>query len=79
MSTRSFLTEILLHRYNVPQTHVISGFLLTFITSIHSFLIHFETFFYDYDVTTLEIIHPITIRNYAKHPIKVLRNQSNII
>ena len=79
MSTRSFLTEILLHRYNVPQTQVISGFLLTFITSIHSFLIHFETFFYDYDVTTLEIIHPIAIRNYAKHPIKVLRNQSNII
>ena len=79
MSTRSFLTEILLRRYNVPQTQVISGFLLTFITSIHSFLIHFETFFYDYDVTTLEIIHPIAIRNYAKHPIKVLRNQSNII
>ena len=68
-------TLYLLHRYNVPQTQVISGFLLTFITSIYSFLIYFETFFYDYDVTTLEIIHPITTRNYAKHPIKVLRNQ----
>ena len=79
MSTRSFLTEILLHRYNAPQKQVISSFLLTFITSMHSFLIHFETFFYDYDVTTLEIIDPITIRNYAKHPIKVLRNQSNIM
>ena len=72
-------TLYLLRRYNVPQTQVISGFLLTFITSIYSFLIYFETFFYDYDVTTLEIIHPITTRNYAKHPIKVLRNQNNIM
>ena len=43
-------TLYLLHRYNVPQTQVISGFLLTFITSIYSFLIYFETFFYDYYV-----------------------------
>ena len=32
MSTRGFLTEILLHIYNVQQTEVISGFLFTFIT-----------------------------------------------
>ena len=32
MSTRGFLIEILLHRYNVRQTEVISGFLFTFIT-----------------------------------------------
>ena len=32
MSTRAFLTEILLHIYNVQQTEVISGFLLTYIT-----------------------------------------------
>ena len=35
MSTRGFLVEILLHRYNVQQTQVISGFLFTFI--IHKF------------------------------------------
>ena len=32
MLTRGFLIEILLHIYNVQQTEVISGFLLTFIT-----------------------------------------------
>ena len=32
MSARGFLTEILLHVYNVQQTEVISGFLFTFIT-----------------------------------------------
>ena len=32
MSTRGFLTEILLHIYNVQQTEVISDFLFTFIT-----------------------------------------------
>ena len=33
----------------------------------------------DYDVTTSEIIHPITLRNDTKHPIKVLRSKNNII
>ena len=32
MSTRGFLTEILLHIYNVQQAEVISGYLFTFIT-----------------------------------------------
>ena len=32
MSTRCFLAKILLHRYNVKQTEIISGFLFTFIT-----------------------------------------------
>ena len=31
----------------------------------------FSNFFHNYDVTTLEIIHPITFRKYTKHPIKV--------
>ena len=32
MSTRTFLIEILLHRYIVQQIQVISGFLFTFVT-----------------------------------------------
>ena len=32
MSTRGFLIEILLHKYNAKQTEVISDFLFTFIT-----------------------------------------------
>ena len=32
MSTKGFLIEILLHRYNVQQTDVMPGFLFTFIT-----------------------------------------------
>ena len=27
---------------------------------------------------TLKIIHPITFRNYTKHPLKVLRNKNNM-
>ena len=38
---------------------------------IYHFLIHSETFFHDYDVATLENIHPIIFRKYTKHPIKV--------
>ena len=82
MSTRGFLIEILLHVYNVQQTEVISGFLFTFITIMRTFsrslycsLIPIQTFFNDYDVTTVKIIHPITFRNSTKHPIKVLRNK----
>ena len=88
MSTRGFLIEILLHIYNVQQTEVISVFLFTFITYklgghiVGVFtvsLIHIETFFNDYDVTTLKIIHPIIFQNYTKHPIEVLRNENNIM
>ena len=86
MSTRGFVIEILLHIYNVQQTEVISGFLFTFITIMRAFsrsfycsLIHIQTFFNDYDVTTLKIIHPITFRNSTKHPIKVLQNKNNIM
>ena len=79
MSTSCFVIEILLHIYNIPQTEVISGFLFTFIT--HKLWEHlvgvftvswyiFKVLFNDYDVTTLKIIHPITFRNYTKHPIK---------
>ena len=32
MSTRGFLIEILLNRYNAERIEVISGFLFTFIT-----------------------------------------------
>ena len=88
MSTRGFLIEILLHRHNAQQAVVISGFSIhvyysqimkTFSQSICCFLINIQIFFNDYDVTTLEIIHPITFRNYTKHPMKVLRNKINII
>ena len=34
-------------------------------------MVHFQTCFYDYDVTALEIIHSIISRNYIKHLIKV--------
>ena len=79
MSTRDFLTEILLHRYNVQQTDTISGFFIhfyyspiirTFSWGIYCFLIFFQTFPYIYDVTTLEIICPITFQNYTKHSSK---------
>ena len=30
------------------------------------------------DVATLKIIYPIILRNYTKHPIKVLRNKNNM-
>ena len=88
MSTRGFLIEILLHLCNVQQAEVISVFLFNFITQqimrtfsryFYCFLIHIQTFFNDYDVTTLKIIHPITFPNYTKHPIKVLRNKNNIM
>ena len=43
LSTRGFLIEILLHRYNPERTEVISGFLFIFIT--HKLQEHlFETF-----------------------------------
>ena len=83
MSTRGFLIEILLHIYNVQQTEVISGFLFTFIThklwehlvdvfTVSSYI--FKVLFSDDDVTTYKKIHPMTFRNYTKHPIKVLWN-----
>ena len=51
----------------------------TFSRSFYCLLMYIQTFFNDYDVTTLETIHPITFRNYTKHPIKVLRNKNNIM
>ena len=56
-----------------------SQIMRTFSRSFYCFLIHIQTFFNDYDVTTLKIIHPITFQNYTKHPIKVLRNENNIM
>ena len=88
MSTRGFLIEILLHRHNAQQAVVISVFSIhvyysqimkTFSQSICCFLINIQIFFNDYDVTTLEIIHPITFRNYTKHPIKKLQSENNIM
>ena len=87
MSTRGFLIEILLHIYNVQQTEVISSFLFSFIT--HELWEHlvgvftvswyiFKVLFNDYDITALNIIHPITFRNYTKYPIKFLRNKNNM-
>ena len=49
----------------------------TFSRSFYSFLIHIQT--NDYDATPLKIIHTITIQNYAKYPIKGLRNKNNIM
>ena len=34
--------------------------------------------FYDYHVTTLKTIHPITFQNYTKHSIRVLGNKNNM-
>ena len=53
MSTRGFLTEILLHKYNVEQTEVISSLLFLFWSEM--FPKTFWNFFQSYDVTTLEI------------------------
>ena len=52
-----------------------------FSLNFYYFLIRiiFKALFNDCDVTTLKIIHPITFRNYTKHPIKVLRNKNNIV
>ena len=70
----------LLHIYNAQQTEVISGVWFTFITyKLWEHLVEFLVLFNDYDVATLKIIHPITFRNYTKHPIKVLRNKNNIM
>ena len=68
------------YRYNVERTEPISGFLFTFITQkLQKHLVGtinfpntFLNFFHDYDVKTLEIIHPMTFRKYTKHPITVL-------
>ena len=70
MSTRGFLIEILLHIYRI-LLHIYT-IMRTFSRSVYCSLIHIQTFFNDYDVTTLKIIHPITFRNSTKHPIKVL-------
>lgn len=43
------------------------------------FLNAFSNVFHDYDVTTLEIIHPIISQKYRKQPIKVLQNNSNML
>ena len=84
MSSRGFLIEILLHKYNAQQTEAIffkqffihfyySQILRTFSRSFYYFL--FKLFFNDCDVTaSSRIIHSIAFRNYEKHPIKVLQN-----
>ena len=38
----------------------------------------FSNFLHDYDVKTLEIIHPITFRKYTKYLIKVFRDKNNM-
>ena len=55
-----------------------SKIMKTFSRSFYCFLILFKVLYNDYDVTTLKIIHPITVRNYTKHPIKVFRNKTNM-
>ena len=51
----------------------------TFSRRFYSFLIHIKVLFNDYNVTTLKIVHPISFRNYTKHPIIVLQNKNNIM
>ena len=51
-----------------------SQIMRTFSRSFYCFL--FKLFFNNCDVM---IIHPITFRNYKKHPIKVSRNKNNIM
>ena len=72
--------ETLLNKDNEEQLEAIASLSFTNYLSIWSenLLFHkaFSNFFHTYDVTTIEIIHPITFRKFAKHPIKVLRNRS---
>ena len=80
MSTRGFLIEILLYRYNAEHKKVIcfiihlyySQIKITFSQNIYCCL-YILNFSHDYDVTTLEIIRTITFRKYTKHPIKALQ------
>ena len=69
MPTRCFLIEILLHIYNLQQAEVVSVFFIhfycpqimrTFSRRFYCFLTHIQTFFNDYGVVTLKIIHPMT-------------------
>ena len=75
LSIESKITEygiILLHKYKVEQTEVISKFIFTFLLTnsknIYIFLINFPILF---TVTTSEV-YLITFWKYTKHPIKVL-------
>ena len=52
-------------RYNVNMT-------------LH-FPITFSYVFFNYDVTSLEDIHPITFRKYTKHPIKVILKNQHVL
>ena len=74
MSTRGFLID----RAHVNNLwffiHFYYSQIITFTVSYYIFIF----FLHGYDVTTLEIIPPIKFRKYAKHPIKVLRNENNM-
>ena len=63
-----FLIQILLHKYKVE---VISK--LSFTSFAHKLQKNSENtssyLFHNHDVISLENIHPITFRKYAKHPI----------
>ena len=90
MSTRGFLTEVLLHRNNAEEIRI-SVFLFTYIThklkehfvrTFYCYLTHnitFSNLFHDYDVTTLEVICPSTFRKYTKHQIKVFQNENIVL
>ena len=71
MSTRVFLIEILLRRYNAEHTKIISAFLFSYITHllkehfVRTFTVSYYIFkllFQDYDVMTLEVTYLITFR-----------------
>ena len=70
ISQRGFLIKIILHRYNVEQTKVLSVFFDHFYYSqiIRTFNRNYKN---DYDVRTSGIIHPITFQKLTKRPIKV--------
>ena len=80
MSTRGFLIEILVHKYNVQQIcnpcffihFYYSRIMITFSQS-QFLLFPVQPFFNDCDVRTLKIIHPMTFRNNKKHQIKVCK------
>ena len=90
MSTRGFLIEIFMtyiqctaERSNLWHfIHFYYSQIMGILSrNFYCFLIHiiFKVLFNDCGVTTLKIIHPITFRNYSKHPIKVFRSKNNIM
>ena len=56
---------ILIHKFKVEQTEVISRLLFTFIIT------NYNNVWSGYDITSSGNLHPMTFWKYAKYPIKV--------